>query len=235
MHFTAGAERKRLRVWDPLSETFVLDEPADTIVESSTLEGVPPGTKVFALVRDLDAAVCLTDEGRLRAIDCRRGHALFEVALPPEQADRASFVRAFRDHDRFYCNLQRSWPPGKGPVTTGYIISDAMLPVLHTLGDLYAIDPVSQSILWQRSLGNRSVLQIPEFRLPLLVTLCRIRKGDQTFLELEVVDARTGQTLASRDDLLADRLLQLHYQRDPGLLELRGAKTTIRIAFAGAL
>ena len=86
-------------------------------------------------------------------------------------------------------------------------------------------------MLWQRSLGNRSLLHLPHFPLPVLVSLCRVRKQDQSFLDVEVLDVATGETLAHRDDLFSDRLLQVSYDRQAGLVALRGAKTVIRLEF----
>jgi hypothetical protein len=63
------------------------------------------------------------------------------------------------------------------------------------------------------------------------VSLCRIRKQDQSSLSVEVFDIRTGETLATREDILSDRLLQASYDRKAGLIELRGAKTSIRLEF----
>jgi hypothetical protein len=234
LHFSACPEGRFVRVWDPLTGTFVLEEPSDEIAESSTLEGVAPGTRVFAMLRDHEAVVFLTLRGTLKCLGCRGGAILFEVPLPADQCERASFLRPFKDSERFYCNVQRAWPPGKGPAAPGYIVSDAVIPLVHCLGELHAIDAASGRIVWSRALGNRSIVQTPEFRLPVLLTLCRVRKGDQTFLEVEVLDARTGSTLARRDDLPADRLLQLRYERDPGLIELRGSKGGIRVTFAAA-
>jgi hypothetical protein len=230
-HCTSGADSRRLRVWDPLADRFVWDEPADQVAEASVLEGVPPGTKVFTFVRDTDEAAFVTNAGRIRVVDLVTGQDRFDVAVEPEQLDNLSFLRAFRDHERYYFNLQRSWPPGKAPTIPGYLVSDASLPCAHVQGELCAVDAAKRRILWQRTLGNRSLLQMPDLPLPVLVSLCRIRKQDQSSLSVEVFDVRTGETLASREDILSDRLLQASYDRKGGLIELRGAKTSIRLEF----
>jgi len=84
------------------------------------------------------------------------------------------------------------------------------------------------------SFGSRSVLHLPEFNLPVLITLCRVhRERHQLALQLEVLDSRTGELRACRDDLLGDRLLQVFYERDAGRIELRGSRTEIRVNFTG--
>jgi hypothetical protein len=80
-------------------------------------------------------------------------------------------------------------------------------------------------------LGNRSVVQLPEYQLPVMVTLFRRRHEDQTYLVAEVFDLQTGRTLASRDDLQSDCLLQVFYERHPGRILVRGGKTEIKFEF----
>ncbi|MGE5192941.1 MAG: PQQ-binding-like beta-propeller repeat protein, partial [Deltaproteobacteria bacterium] len=205
-HCTATTDNRRLRVWDPVSDRFLWDEPADQIVEASVLEGVPPGTKVFSFVRDTDEVAFVTMSGRIRVVDLVSGQNRLDVAIDPEQLDNLSFLRAFRDRERYYFNLQRSWPPGKSPALPGYLVSDASLPRVDIQGELCAVDANTGRSLWQRTVGNRSLLQMPDLPLPVLVSLCRISKQDQSSLSVEVLDVRTGETLASREDILSDRL-----------------------------
>jgi hypothetical protein len=86
-------------------------------------------------------------------------------------------------------------------------------------------------VLWRRSLGKRSLLHLADLPLPVLVSLSRVRSQDQSQLSVEVFDAESGETLGTRDDLPSDRLLQASYDRQGGLLELRGAKSAIRLLF----
>lgn len=228
-HFTSG-EGRRIRVWDALTDRFVWDEAADEFVEASQLDGVAPGTKVFCFVRDTDEAAFVTRSGRLRVADLARGEWKFDVPLEPRQLENLSYLRAFRDRDRYYVNFQRSQ---SAAAAASYIISDATIPVVHVQGDLCAVDRHTYEVLWTRSLGNRSVLQLADYHLPVLVTIYRVRTSDQPTLAIEVLDAATGATLAVRDDLLSDRLLQVLYERQPGVIALRGGKTEIRLDFPG--
>jgi outer membrane protein assembly factor BamB len=230
LHCTAAADTRRMRVWDAATDRFVWDEPANQIAEASVLEGVAPGTKIFAFVRDTDEAAFVTTSGTIRVVNLVSGKERFQVSIPAP-GENLSYLRAFRDRERYYFNLQRSWPPGKAPSIPGYLVSDASLPCVHIQGELCAVDVTSQRLLWQRTLGNRSLVYLPDFPLPVLVSLCRLRTHDQSSLSVEVLDTKSGQTLSGRDDILSDRLLQALYDRQAGLIELRGAKTSVRLEF----
>ena len=228
-HSTASAASRRLRVWDPLDDSYSWDEPASQITEVSVLEGVPPGTKVLAFVRDTDEAAYVTNTGRIRVVNLISGQERLDVAVEPEVLDNVSRLCAFRDHDRYFFNLQRSTCKPGTPET--HIISDTLLPCAHVEGELCAVDAATQKMLWRRSLGKRSILQLPGPTLPALVSICRIREQEQSYLSVELLDVQSGETLATRKDLLSDRLVQTAYDRQGGLIELRGAKTVIRLEF----
>ncbi|MBI3864442.1 MAG: PQQ-binding-like beta-propeller repeat protein [Planctomycetia bacterium] len=236
-HYSAAAENRRVRVWDALTDRFTWDEPADTIAEASVFEGVAPGTKVFAFIRDTDEAAYVTTAGTIRVVDLTTGRKTFELPVAPEFLDNASGLRAFRDRERYYFNVQRSWPPGKtgAPPSSHLAISDTVVPAVHIEGDLLAVDAASGRLLWRRTLGKRTLLQMPDLSLPVLVSLSRTRREDTSYLAVEVLDIESGQTLAVREDLLSDRLLQAAYDRNGAAIELRGAKTVIRIEFPASV
>jgi outer membrane protein assembly factor BamB len=228
-HSTASAATRRLRVWDPLDDSYAWDEPASQVTEVSVLEGVPPGTKVLAFVRDTDEAAYVTNTGHIRVVNLINGQERLDIAVEPDVLDNVSRLCAFRDHDRYFFNLQRSTCKPGTPET--HIISDALLPCAHVDGELCAVDATTRKMLWRRSLGRRSILQLPGPTLPALVSICRIREQEQSYLSVELLDVQSGETLATRKDLLSDRLVQTAYDRQGGLIELRGAKTVIRLEF----
>jgi hypothetical protein len=228
-HSTAAANSRRVRVWDPLNDDYAWDEPASGIAEVSVLEGVPPGTKVLAFVRDSDEAAYVTNSGRIRVVNLISGQQRLDVAVDAEMLENVNRLYAFRDHDRYFFSLVRSVSK-PAPVET-HILSDALVPCVHIEGELCAADAVTQRMLWRRTLGKRSILQMPDLMLPALVSICRNRKQDQSFLSVELIDVQSGETLATREDLLSDRLVQAACDRQSGLIELRGAKTVIRLEF----
>ncbi|HEY2249822.1 MAG TPA: PQQ-binding-like beta-propeller repeat protein, partial [Planctomycetaceae bacterium] len=228
-HCTALANSRRLRVWDPLDDSYTWDTPASQIAEVSVLEGAPPGTKILAFVRDTDELAYLTNSGRVRVVDLTSGRERLDVAVVPESLDDVKRLWAFRDQDRYFFSLERS--TCKPVPADTQIISDAILPCAHIDGELCAVDATTQQLVWRRALGRRSILQLPDVSLPVLVCICRPRKPDQTFLAVELIDIRSGESLASREELVSDRLLQAAYDRQAGTIELRGAKTVIRLEF----
>ncbi|MFN0051861.1 MAG: PQQ-binding-like beta-propeller repeat protein [Planctomycetales bacterium] len=228
-HFT-NSDTRHLRVWDPLTDQFVWDEAADQFAEASLLDGVVPGTKIFSFIRDTSEAAFVTKSGSLRVVDLSRGATRFDLPLDESLRENLSSLRAFCDQERYYFNLQRSGG-GAPAAPLSYILSDAVIPAVHVQGELCAVDRRTAQVLWTRSLASRSVLQLADYRLPVLVTLFRLRPAEQTLLAAEVLDARTGITLAARHNLFSDRLLQLSYERQPGVLTLRGGKTEIRVDF----
>jgi outer membrane protein assembly factor BamB len=235
LYGTQEGEKRRLRVWDPACDRFLWDEPADQIADVSVHEGVPPGTKVFAFVRDTDEAAFVTSAGRIRVVDLATGRERIDVALDSAQLENLSFLRAFRDHERYYFNLQRAWPPRKPSSVSENAVSDASLPRVDIQGEVCAVEIATGKLLWQRTFNSRSFVLLPDVPLPVLISVCRLRKQDQSSLAVEVLDVRTGETIASRDDVLSDRLLQALYDRKAGLIELRGAKTAIRVEFPASV
>jgi hypothetical protein len=72
---------------------------------------------------------------------------------------------------------------------------------------------------------------MPDLTLPVLVAISRLRKDDQSTLSVEVLNVLTGEIVGERKDLFSDRLLKASYDRSGGRIELRGAKTSIRLEF----
>jgi hypothetical protein len=232
-HYTASAQQRRVRVWDPLTDCCTWDESADTIAEASILEGVAPGTKVFAFVRETDEAAYVTTAGTIRVVDLLTGKEVFDLAVAPEHLENISALRAFRDRERYFFNVQRSMPPAKPPVAAnaGLAVTDAPLSAVHIDGDLLAVDAPNRRLMWRRSLGKRTILQLPDLSLPVLVSLSRTRRDDKSYLAVEVVDVLSGETLAVREDLPFDKPLQTAYDRHGPSIELRGHKSVIRMEF----
>jgi hypothetical protein len=58
--------------------------------------------------------------------------------------------------------------------------------------------------------------------------------GNYKSLLVEVIDARTGETLGIADNKFPNRILQLSYDDDPRRVRLWGTKSVVDIDFAGA-
>jgi hypothetical protein len=223
---------RRLRIWDPLHDHLLLDVPADSLADISLKAGVAPGTKAYQFVRGADELAYITADQRLRIVDIRSGESRLELPLPTGPDAQLGHLRVCADNDRYYINVHELTEQSDCPQTT-FVTSDTTLPAEHFQGTLHVVDRNSGRPLWTRAVGNRSLLHVPEFRLPYLVTLCRVRRGNQLSGEVAIHDATTGEQLALHEGLLPDRLLQYQYNRDTATLELRGARTEIRIDFDG--
>src|SRR6185437_4349709 len=88
------------------------------------------------------------------------------------------------------------------------------------------VDRKTNKVLWSRMLPQQTILHVPEYQLPFLISLSRLRSraqgGTQQSLRVEAIDCQTGDVLGEKPNILADRILQIQYERDDGVLELRG-------------
>ena len=238
LHFTNSTTDRKLRVWDPVTDEVVWQEDADQLQDVSMHAGVPAGTKVMGLVANADEIAYLTVDGRLKIVDLHTGRKRLDIDWPAGGrtaggvARDPGFLKVFGDSERYYVNLQQVQGPGESPAQNSFIVSDTPLPAMHVSGELSAIDRMTQQVLWFREVDNCSILHFQELRLPVLVTAARVRHSNQLALRLELIDSLTGETAALHDRLLADRLLQYSYSRQTRSLELRTAKTTIRMDLA---
>ena len=66
-------------------------------------------------------------------------HAVLVAARPRVVA---ALLRVFRDHGRYYVNLQQTQPAAEPASQTSFIVSDTPLPCVHLSGFLAAFDAV---------------------------------------------------------------------------------------------
>lgn len=233
MTATGANPGRRLRIWDPESHQLLLDEPAEQLADLCTHNCAPTGMKAYQFVRGTDELAYITVDGRMKVVDVGTGELRSETLLPEELTRQIGLFRITADRDRYYVNLQAA-DATSGQSQSTFIVSDSTLPVEHFQGHLLTVCRQDGRLLWTQSVGNRSLVSLPEYRLPVLVLLCRARQGNQLAGEMLVLDANTGEELARRSDLSPDRLLQVSYDRDRSRLEFRGARTEISIDFLPA-
>ncbi|MCH8828073.1 MAG: PQQ-binding-like beta-propeller repeat protein [Planctomycetes bacterium] len=224
--------RQRLRVWDPLTNRDVLDIPF-----TGTLQSTATSTGEL---------VVLLPPNRLLVFDVPRGKVRLDRRLDrrlnPADAANVVFLRAFRIGDRLFVNLQRAGGLANLPragflvVSPGRTIasyaSDSFVPAMHLNGDLHAFDLKSGKRLWTRRLPQTSMLQLQRMNIPFLILLSRMRGkrlGGRQSLYVEVIDSETGQTLARKDNVFPDRILNVAFDPDRRRITLQGMKTTIHI------
>ncbi|HVW00873.1 MAG TPA: PQQ-binding-like beta-propeller repeat protein, partial [Planctomycetaceae bacterium] len=124
LYVTAGDE-PALRIWDPLTNRNVFDEP---------YEG-----KSYSSVRNAEEVLVVSTRGQVRIIDGHTGKTQLEVQLGPDELQNVNQSQAFADSQRYYLNLQRSVVPT--PLNSySYYVNDSFLPTVSVHGDLYAVD-----------------------------------------------------------------------------------------------
>ncbi|MFN0199737.1 MAG: PQQ-binding-like beta-propeller repeat protein [Planctomycetaceae bacterium] len=217
LYFTSSRPKQELRIWDPLTDAFELRERV----------------LAFSMLNSEKELLLITAEHQLKIIDVGTGNVLLSMQLSPKQLANLSYLRAFRDRDRYYINFQEAVRFVES-TRSSYYASDTFLPADHVQGTLWCVDAKSGELLWQRTLPQRSILRIDQYQLPFLVLMSRERgqtDGTKQSLAIEVVDSQTGLTIGHCNNLFPDKMVQLQYDRDAGRLVLQGLKSDVEILF----
>jgi outer membrane protein assembly factor BamB len=222
-----------LCLWDPGTAEVLWRRPLDQLHDVTPLAGRPPGSKVYNGVHNNAEFAVVSKTGVVEIVCGETGRERLRVAVDPAWLRNLRDVRVFRDGQRYFINLQQLAAPGEAPTQNTFPTTDATLPLVNVQGVILAVDRSTGRLLWERSFGHRSVLHAPEYGWPVLVTLARVNVNNQLALQVEVVDAATGEVLASRDGLYSNRLLQMLYDHESARLTLKGAGTEIRLHFLG--
>ncbi|QDU49863.1 outer membrane protein assembly factor BamB family protein [Gimesia panareensis] len=216
---TNSTTEKRVRLWDPLSDRLLLDEPVSSSGFSTQIS-------------DTELAILLP-KNRLRVLNVETGETVIETVIPDEYLKNLNKFIGFSDHDRYYFNFSYTTPRRRPPQNDFYI-SDSFLNVVHIDNDLMSIDKQSGKILWNRNLPKRSWIDTSQYRLPFLILMSKIRTESRTrsysFL-FEILDAKTGKTIGFKDNLLKDTILQM--QIDPRFKKiiLQGMHSAVEIDY----
>ncbi len=219
---------RRMRIWDPLSNRYLLDEP----VVGRVFSAVTPERELAIVLPDK------TDKDQksflLRILDVEQDRIRTEVPLSVSDLQRVNYLRVFRQSGRYYVNLHQPFQQALGGWFS-YYASDTFLPEESVLGELIAIDPDANRILWRREVPQRSILELPFFRLPFLVMISRVRdrqSNRRQALLVEILDRETGQTLAIADNILPDRIVHAEYDPESRQVILQGLRTQVTIDFS---
>ncbi|WP_278466415.1 PQQ-binding-like beta-propeller repeat protein [Gimesia maris] len=217
---TTSTTEKRVRLWDPLTDQHLLDEPVSN-------------TSLSAQISETELAVLLPPN-RLRVLNVETGETIIESVIPDEYLKSLNKFIGFKDQERYYFNFSYTSPRRRSPQNDFYV-SDSFLNVVHVDNDLISIDGKTGQILWSRNLPKRSWVDTSQYQLPFLIFMSKIRTESRTrsysFL-LEILDASTGDTIGFKDNILKDTILQL--QIDPRFhkIILQGLHSAIEIDFS---
>ncbi len=224
-----------LRLWDPIGQQIQINEPAGERV-------------LFNRIGEHEIAL-INAQKELKIYDVRGPVLKSTIPLSKGEFEGIVQIRGFVDRERYYVNFGRSMIV----VTSLHHnnqMNDGYIPAIGLRDDLMAIDRQTGESLWVRAVPNRSVLNPPEMPDDLLVLASRVRDRDDGNLEwllVEVLDARTGATLAIKDNIRLkfgiflpdrnggssenDRLITSFHHVDQQKLTLYGVDKTIEIDY----
>jgi outer membrane protein assembly factor BamB len=224
LHFTSREGSHRMRIWDPLTDRLLYDTPiSERLLWKETGD---------------DEVAVITADSRMQIVDGRSGAVRVDLKLDPREFQNLCQVSAFRDADCYYVNLQPMQTIAEPRRYTYCFGTDATLPHSDLRGNLVAIDRRSRKVLWKRIFTQRTVLRVPTLRLPVLVMLALVGdrlNGNHSSMLVEVVDTKTGDTLAFDDDLLKNRILQMTYDDERRQIRLWGTHSVVNLDFARPL
>lgn len=221
-HVTLGAgnTRKRIRIWDPLTEKMDLDEEVvDTYYSAWSVDG--------------DLALMTTDT-RLRVFSADSWKPIVDTELTQTETKYRSSLRLFSDDRNVYVNLQRSDASGSTDKIYS-LASDSVVPVDHVhRGMLIALSRDSGRVLWKKHVQQRSFVRLDRCSVPFLVGLSRVspkRGSNIRALEVRVIDRMTGEDLVEPTAMIQDRIVHYQVDRDAGELQLHGLASRIDLEF----
>ena len=221
-----GISRK-IRIWDPIRDHFDLDMP---LVGRYLSDVTPEGE--LALVVNGNRLVIIDVAGDMKTN--------LAMKLTAVQVSGLNYLRVFSDPNNYYINLQRAESTRRSNVYYTHI-SDTYLPSSNIDGPLFAVKRKSGFPRWAKLLPKRTVLRNPTANLPFLVMMSQVRElqsnsfRSNRSLMVEVLDARTGNVIGTRSQLLNDQIVHQSLDREAGLMQLFGFKNRIDIRFGRKL
>jgi len=236
-YLTQTEAGRRCRIWDPLDGGIILDEPAEGRLFSEPISDreliVVVQPKVDENAQGDKRPQLDAPAGRLRVLDVNTGRAKIDLELATEELKQVNYVRAFQDEGRYYVNLQRA-ARRSNPKRYNYYATSSFVRTHDLQGDLYAIDKATGRRLWKRHVPQRSFVSTSRFRLPFLVAISNVRdpwNNRKKGLLVEAIDGKTGDTIGYKDNVIADRILQVSYDPDSSIMSLHGFKTRVDLEF----
>jgi hypothetical protein len=211
--FTSTGKETRLRLWNPLDDTYVVDALAHG--------------RLLHHESCRDGLLTTLNGQRLTIVDVDTNHILWTHDLGIDEVEGVRGLTVFADHARYYVHLERDVSQGR----YSHLNGDVRVPHVQVEGDLFGIDRVSGSF-WRRTLPRCNLLLLPQHRLPYLIGVSRIRDGQQrqsSMLMVHVIDVGTGELLAQREDLVKTSILHTAFEPLSGRLDLAGMGAQVRI------
>ena len=214
------AARKRVRIWDPLTNKMELDEELFDQFNSA-----------WSPQNEL---ALMTSNSRLRVISVDSAKTHIDMKLSKSDIGYISSMRLFSDERNIYVNIQRS-DIASNTNKIYSLASDSVVPVNHVhRGLLIAVSRQTGKLIWKTPVQQRSFVRTDRCSLPFLVGLSRVspkRSSSMRSLEVRVIDRMTGEDFAAPAAMIKDRIVHYQIDRDAGELQLHGINSRIDIQF----
>jgi len=220
MFLSVSADRdreRRIRVWDPLTDEFLVDEPFG----------------VSALYHHSEQDLAILADDQLRVYRPEEGRWLVNLDLSDRDLPRANYLRVSTLGDRYLVNLYQT---RRSDEEEGYSsrYTDNPWDMTHLNGLVMAIDRRTGNLEWTRHLPHRSLVNAEHVGLPFLLTCANFQTqpgAPSRQLLLELIDPSNGETIARVDDLPSARLLLMKHDVDQQKLILSGLSDEIAISY----
>jgi outer membrane protein assembly factor BamB len=215
VHLVSGDNGDRLRVWDAGSDQMLIDQP---LYE-----------RLYARIPDSDQYACISGEGNLVIIDVAAGQILLRVPVAASHLSDVGELSVAGGPDNYLVNLI-GCESGE-PQDAVAAMDELELPAIRVQGLLMAVARDGR-VQWSRPVPDAALLTSPHVRLPILTLVSRMRDPDHrrpATLRVEVLEVRSGETLAVQSDLLRTRFVQADYQHRHRTMKLIGLDSQIDI------
>lgn len=214
-----SGEQRQIRVWDPETNTLLLEDSIRTRQLISRFTQ--------------DKVAWLTGDSRLKIFSATTRQILVDVPLPTSDVTGAATLKVFAQNGWHFVSIGRNQPTAH----TNHFqlpIPERALPGEVMRDEFLAIGPDGKDIRWRKSVPNRTLLQIGDGEVPLLLAGCLIRDkrdANRRWLRIEAWDLETGSILGIGDQLNNDKLLYADFDGPAGRITLMGRKSEIEIDF----
>ncbi|MCA9056644.1 MAG: PQQ-binding-like beta-propeller repeat protein, partial [Planctomycetaceae bacterium] len=215
----ADDEQSRFRLWDAATDEVIADIPAHH----------PPRSQRV----DRNHAALVDGHGDVIVLDTRSGQSVLRGPIPPEMLTSLTGFKVWHDTQRWFVQTTHAGLHS-GTSRTEPVASDVRLPNTPMNGLLSVYDRTRGSLLWNRPIDGRTMLQEPRRALPFLVALSRNREEHSTAsagMNLEVFDVETGLLLAQEKDLPRTEIVHSSFEPLAGEYTLHGEAMHFRIRF----
>jgi outer membrane protein assembly factor BamB len=215
VHLISGQDGDRLRVWDAGSDELLID--------------LPLHERLYARIADSDQYACISAERELVIVDVAAGRIVLRVPVPANQLTEVSELNVAISPDCYLVNLV-GCESGE-PQDAVAAMDELELAAMRVQGLLMAVSHDGR-VQWSRTVPDAALLTSPHVRWPVLTLLSRVRDPDHrrpATLRAEVLEIRSGETMAVQPDLVRTRFVQADYQHRHRTLKLIGLDSQIAI------